>query len=394
MLQNMKVDIVYYKTNTDFEMEFNLCGCCRMRLLTDKASDKKTLVHDLARAVSRSQVIIIAGKLSGEEGIIEITARAIAKTVTEIDKSLYGINFEEKLSVINGATPLVTPDGEFGGCIIESGPQSMILLSEDRAVRKTVMNTLIHPYIEELCTLDLKAKAANAAAEAPAVTAPAEPPAAAVTEISDISSSSETDSHETELQTEPAAEEDKTAAEPKEEAEPCKENTAAEDTAEQEKAEELAEESLKEEIKEEETKGQADEPPAKPLSSFSSKPDDVSLSGGMIFETDGYRAAAEPLHGESDSELFIETERIKKRRIAFYNRAYVPEPDEDSQYHTSDDSEGKLKSGFSGNLAILIISVLLLIVLAVLCYCIFYVPSKDGVTASAYLRETFNTLFG
>ena len=87
MLQNLKVDIIYYRTNTDFEMEFNLCGCCRMRLLTDKAADKKTLVHDLARAVSRSRVIIIAGMLSGEEGNIDITAKSIAKTVTEVDKN-------------------------------------------------------------------------------------------------------------------------------------------------------------------------------------------------------------------------------------------------------------------------------------------------------------------
>ena len=52
MFQNVKVDIIYYKTNTDFEMEFNLCGCCRMRLLTDKSPDRKTAVHSLARAVS------------------------------------------------------------------------------------------------------------------------------------------------------------------------------------------------------------------------------------------------------------------------------------------------------------------------------------------------------
>ncbi|MEE1055109.1 MAG: hypothetical protein U0L36_04660, partial [Acutalibacteraceae bacterium] len=68
MFQIIKVDIIYYQTNTDFEMEFNLCGCCRMRLLTDNAPDKKTLVHSLARAVSRSRVIIIVGNLFGEEG--------------------------------------------------------------------------------------------------------------------------------------------------------------------------------------------------------------------------------------------------------------------------------------------------------------------------------------
>lgn len=384
MFQNIKVDIVYYKTNTDFEMEFNLCGCCRMRLLTDKASDKKTLVHDLARAVSRSRVIIIAGKLSGEEGIIEITARAIAKTVTEIDKSLYGIKSENKISVINGATPLVTPDGEFGGCIIESGPQSMVLISDDKAVRKTVMNTLIHPYIEELCAFDLKEKAKSAAAVVAPVT---EPHAVNISDANDISSISETCLQESESQTETAAEEAETAAEPQAEAEPCNE-----DTAESEKADNKEEESLKEEIKEEEKNEHADEPSAKPLSSFSSKSDDISLSGGMIFETDDYRA--EPLSSEEDSELFIEPESLKKRIIGFRNNSYVSEEGEDSPYHTSEEPLGKLKSGFSGNLPILIISVILLIVLAVLCYCIFYVPSKDGVTASAYLNETFKTLFG
>ena len=96
MLQNLKVDIVYYRTNTDFELEFNLCGCCRMRLLTDKAPDRKTLVHDLARAVSRSRVIIISGNLFGEDGIMDITARAISKTLTEIDNKRYGISGGEK----------------------------------------------------------------------------------------------------------------------------------------------------------------------------------------------------------------------------------------------------------------------------------------------------------
>lgn len=384
MFQNIKVDIVYYKTNTDFEMEFNLCGCCRMRLLTDKASDKKTLVHDLARAVSRSRVIIIAGKLSGEEGIIEITARAIAKTVTEIDKSLYGIKSEDKISVINGATPLVTPDGEFGGCIIESGPQSMVLISDDKAVRKTVMNTLIHPYIEELCALDLKEKAKSAVAVAAPTT---EPHAVNTPDANDISSISETCLQESESKTETAAEEAETAAEPQAEAEP-----GNEDTAEQEKTEDQEEESFKEEIKEEEKNQHTDEPSAKPLSSFSSKTDDISLSGGMIFETDDYRA--EPLSSGEDSELFIEPESLRKRIIGLRNHSYVSEESEDSPYHTAEEPIGKLKAGFSGNLPILIISVLLLIVLAVLCYCIFYVPSKDGVTASAYLNETFNTLFG
>ena len=45
MLYNLRSDIIYYKSSSDFELEFNLCGCCRMRLLTDKPSNKKAFVH-------------------------------------------------------------------------------------------------------------------------------------------------------------------------------------------------------------------------------------------------------------------------------------------------------------------------------------------------------------
>ena len=95
MLQNIKVDIIYYNTNTDFEMEFNLCGCCRMRLLTDKVPDKKTMVHSLARAVSRSRVIIIVGNLFGESGVTEIAAKAIGGNVSLADNKTYGISGDE-----------------------------------------------------------------------------------------------------------------------------------------------------------------------------------------------------------------------------------------------------------------------------------------------------------
>lgn len=376
MIQNLKVDIIYYKTNTDFEMEFNLCGCCRMRLLTDKASDKKTLVHDLARAVSRSRVIIIAGELSGEEGIIETVAKAIAKTVTEIDKSMYGIKSEAGIGVISGATPLVTPEGEFGGCIIESGPQSMILLSDERELRKGIMKTLIHPYIEELCTLDIKAQAKNTDTEVPTVIAPPEPitdtlpeevgePADAVFEETPEETGEAEDNNSAET-----VEEIKEAAEPETEKE-----------AETEEPEAEAE-----------TETETEESADKPLSDFSSNADGVTLEGGMTFETDDSRAA-EPSKTE-EPELFIEHEKPKKGRIGYQSNNYTLEEYGDSTYHAPDNSAEKRKSLLSGNLPILIISVLLLIVLAVLCYCIFYVPAQDGVTASAYLHETFNTLFG
>ena len=150
MFQNVKVDIIYYQINTDFEMEFNLCGCCRMRLLTEKTTDRKNLVHALARAVSRSRVILICGALFGEDGILSVVARSVGKELTPIDAKTYGIDSNAEIKILDGATPLVSPEGLFGGCIIESGPQTIILLTENKNIRKSIMENLIHSYIGEL----------------------------------------------------------------------------------------------------------------------------------------------------------------------------------------------------------------------------------------------------
>lgn len=156
MIQNLKVDIIYHLTPSDFEMEFNLCGCCRMRLLNDKTTDKKTFIKALARAVSRSRVIIACGPLFGGEGLIKTVATAIGSSTVMCDNATYGIASEEQIEIINGSTPLVTPDGYFGGCIIESGPQTIILLTENRGFRKTIMQNLIHPYVEEISYIPTK----------------------------------------------------------------------------------------------------------------------------------------------------------------------------------------------------------------------------------------------
>lgn len=150
MFHNLKADIIYYKTATDFELEFNLCGCCRMRLLSDKTPDKKSFVLSLARAVSRSNVILVAGALFGENNIIKLVTEAINTSTEIVDNATFGISDEQQIEIIKASTPLVTSDGYFGGCIIESGPQTMILLTDNKSMRKTIMKTLIHPYIEEL----------------------------------------------------------------------------------------------------------------------------------------------------------------------------------------------------------------------------------------------------
>lgn len=158
MIQNIKVDIVYYMTAADFEFEFNLGSCCHMRLLNDKAKDKKSYVNSLARAVSRSQIIISCGPLFGEDGLIAVCAAAINHGIQKADNKAYGIASDDSIDIIEGSVPLVTPEGYFGGCIIESGNQSIILLTENRTIRKSIMKTLIHPYIEDISIMQSSEK--------------------------------------------------------------------------------------------------------------------------------------------------------------------------------------------------------------------------------------------
>ena len=132
MIQNIKVDIVYYMTAADFEFEFNLGSCCHMRLLNDKAKDKNAYVNSLARAVSRSQIIISCGPLFGDDGLISVCSAAINHGLQKADNKAYGIASDDSIDIIEGSVPLVTPEGYFGGCIIESGNQSIILLTENR----------------------------------------------------------------------------------------------------------------------------------------------------------------------------------------------------------------------------------------------------------------------
>ena len=394
MLQNLKVDIVYYRTNTDFELEFNLCGCCRMRLLTDKAPDRKTLVHDLARAVSRSRVIIISGNLFGEDGIMDITARAISKTLTEIDSRRYGISGGEKIRVINGATPLVSPDGSFGGCIIESGPQSMILLTDNRAVRKAVMSSLIHPYIEELCAIEMKEKVqGQPPTDISGTSAAAVPPPAAAMQ---------SDVQDTAVTPEPAATAAEATAEsagnqsglPEAPAQPAGEVSAesavSEETSEDaENTESAAKKDSENPTGDIFAKAEESEPvkTETPLGSFVNKPDNTDDSYVIPMQRQKTETQNKTDTASESGDYYIDTDKIKKSCGEALSEEYEDEP----PYYTDVSEHDGRKSG---NIAVLVISVILLIVIAVLCYCIFYVPAREGVSAAAYLRETFSTLFG
>lgn len=150
MMTNLKLDIIYYKTSSDFELEFNLSGCCRMRIFKDKVETPKELVTTLARDVSRSRIILVVSDLVGERNGVELICSSIGYDYKAVDKASYSIKDEDEIKAPAGSLPLVTKAGQYAGCILESGKQSIIIVSSDRALRHEVMRLYIHQYIFDI----------------------------------------------------------------------------------------------------------------------------------------------------------------------------------------------------------------------------------------------------
>ena len=341
MFHNMKADIIYYKTATDFELEFNLCGCCRMRLLSDKMQDKKSFVHSLARAVSRSSIILIAGPLFGDDGSIKTVADAINTKLEAADSKAYGME-DENIQIIKGSIPLVSPEGYFGGCIIESGPQTMILLTDNKNIRKAIMQNLIHPYITELAAGD------DVTAE----------------EIAEV----------------------------QEETEAIEENLPQEDIPEEiteettQEVEQIPIESEVEIITDNNDNSQdlydinsTNQPESK----------DINLQDDIIMDDGGYDALApDNSYDAEDVGLYFETSKPEHRKMGHYYNSYEEFEDLPEDFDNEKPRKNKL------SLSVFIISIILLLVIIVLCYCIFLVPMQSGASPIENLQEIFKTMFG
>ncbi len=402
MIQNIKIDAIYYLTNSDFEMEFNLCGCCKMRLLNDKAEDVSSLIKLLARAVSRSQVILCCGKLFEEDGLINVTSKAIKKPLTAIDNSVYGIADNNEIKIPESAVPLVNSDGCFCGCILESGPQSIILLTENKSLRKTVMKPLIHPYIEELSLmLHQSPKDDNAnenelteeqaeegtalAEEITAEESTEEVPTAAEEITSEETEAPEASSNDIEVfEEEPEA----VQTEAVEEIEETAEETEAVATEKEEINETTAEEVNTEEPSNNETKTENSE-------AEESTEEDTSDITEIIMETkeEIKKEKTNPFEEISDINngfgLYLEPERVKFSKKSHYALDYTPSKLDETFISRGEDEEDDYKSS-KLSLPILIIIVILLIALAVLAYALIFLPMRSGYTFSEYVRHIFS----
>ena len=189
-MASIKIDVIYYKTSSDFEFEFNLSGCAGIRLFKEKTESPKGLVTSLARDVARSKVIIVVTDLDTENSCIGTLSKAIGLPVVSVQREKYNIVSENDCHIFSGATPLVTKSGAFVGFISESGPQSIIVLTSDRALRHEIMDTCVHKYIFNVAQVEAYNKKYSAPAPTP-LTLPCEEKEAepeAAEQIEDISS--------------------------------------------------------------------------------------------------------------------------------------------------------------------------------------------------------------
>lgn len=414
MQQNIKVDVIYYLSPSDFEMEFNLCGCCHMRLLNEKTRDRKELVKALAKAVSRSKIMILCGPLFDDNGLINIVSTAIGKSTEIINNAEFGINYDDKINIIEGSIPLVTPDGIFGGCIIESGPQAIVVLSENKSVRKTIMNNLIHQYIYELSLLPENALTRDdensetveeAASEATATETVAETQAEEKVEeqeqdeepkgnieyedISSVSDQAEETVEAEQEETEPQSEEIQTESE--------------------EETEYSAEEEMQEQPEFEQQFGKKIDN-GKALFSFADEeeteqPEDLEDLEDLeveqlqeVEENCEQPQKTEESHEQvQDIEMFINPHRMSPKKVTDYAKNYVPSEkdglfiaEEDYEYdYDIDDEDENFHSLPKRNLSIILILILLSLIIVVLLYLMVYIPYSKGIDYATYIEQIF-----
>lgn len=145
---NLKTEIIYYNCHNDFVFEFNLNTAVQIRLFTEAPATDKAFLSALALAVSRSRAIIITSEFNDE--LITKLAGSIGFKTESINPEEYGILSMPTNKLITGGVPLVNEDGVYGGIILESGPQSLIIITNDQKIRKQLMDSLVHPYLNDV----------------------------------------------------------------------------------------------------------------------------------------------------------------------------------------------------------------------------------------------------
>ncbi|MEG1886847.1 MAG: hypothetical protein RR177_01870, partial [Oscillospiraceae bacterium] len=150
MGNNIKLEIIYFRESADIKLEFGLRGEYPLRLLSSRADTIESFLSALKRASLRSSVIITVGGFSKEPSIPEIVSHSVGLDFEPFDFKKYHVDpLNSPTKAPKNAIPLISSSENFAGFVIESGPQSIIMLTEDNRTRLSVLFSLIVPYITD-----------------------------------------------------------------------------------------------------------------------------------------------------------------------------------------------------------------------------------------------------
>ncbi len=142
----MYIEGIYLNTEVDSTFDNMMSSIADYTGSVETGSAKEFLTA-LALAVERSKVVMALGPLSGKNGLINIMSKGLSLPMAEVDWDSMGVAPIIDTLLPKGAVPLLSSDDRLVGMILESGNQSIIVLSDDAEMRAEMLETYIEPYI-------------------------------------------------------------------------------------------------------------------------------------------------------------------------------------------------------------------------------------------------------
>lgn len=147
MAGNIKLEIIYYATESDAALEFGLQGNFSVRILSSHVQNAAGLVAALKKASVRNEFIVVVGGFE-DSAVVGVIAKAIGREMVPAAQYM-DLQPDKELLVPADAIPLVAENGAVCGAVIESGYQSILLLSGEKQRRDLVLGPLLLPYLNE-----------------------------------------------------------------------------------------------------------------------------------------------------------------------------------------------------------------------------------------------------
>lgn len=149
MANDVKIEILYYKTNSDISLEFGIRGNYPIRLLSAVCDSSESFLRNLKRALQRSEIIITVGGYNGGIYLPSLIAKAVATSCISPNYKSQNIISKKDYPIPEASVALAPNSRNFAGFILESGPQTIISLTDDKKVRIDTVNEIVSKYITE-----------------------------------------------------------------------------------------------------------------------------------------------------------------------------------------------------------------------------------------------------